>query len=199
MEMGTNASSVWIWCLFTAIFFPDFLQFIHSSIIVFTKGLSTVTGSYVITSLLIQIIHTFGMCVLMFIALPNLPAVEMLPVMSCICLIPALLNFVSDMKDKGNNNSSPPEVEKKNDKSLDRNHSVHNYQSEQKSNTLPRYLKLGFAVICIVIQFGGMIYWTVIKSLDDHPQYWSLIVGPLCTSFGWWQVFMNPFSKEKKK
>ena len=178
-KINDDTETVWVWCLFAALFFPDILKFIHSGFLTLTQGSSNPSCVYIFLSLFCQTIHTFGICVLFFIALPNVSAVEMLPVFSCVCFVPSFLNVLSFW------------ISAKEKNSYCKTKSIFS-----KIVNNPKIV-LVFDAFCCLVQVTGIIYWSFVK---DHPKAWSIPIGLFCTSFGWWEVFsLDIFTKSEKK
>ncbi|XP_037076307.1 chitin synthase chs-2-like [Pollicipes pollicipes] len=81
----------WVWCLFLAFVVPELGTFIRSARICFFKSWRWPALLEVLTVGLLEGLHTVGLAVLMFVALPELDSVRALMLTNCVCLVPAVL------------------------------------------------------------------------------------------------------------
>ena len=58
----------------------------------------------------------------------------------------------------------------------------------QHSSRNTSYLFKALDAICLTIQILSIVIWVL--NSDQHPQRWSVLVGLLFTSFGWWEAYL---------
>ena len=76
VKVEGTASSSWMWTLHIALIFPDVLSFGQNGFMMFTLGRYCPYISCIFFTLFLKIAQTIGMCILFFIALPELSAAE---------------------------------------------------------------------------------------------------------------------------
>ena len=64
----------------------------------------------------------------------------------------------------------------------------------QQSGNIKSILYKGIDLLCLMIQIASIGLWSLYSS--DHENVWSISIGLVCTSFGWWEAYL-PYDNAK--
>ncbi|GAB6026180.1 hypothetical protein CHUAL_012391 [Chamberlinius hualienensis] len=93
--LSPDEQSQWMWALFFTFVTPEIFTFARSlRIILFKSVKSSQTGDFFLVCLF-ESLHTVGVAMLLFIALPELDSVKGAMLTNCICFVPAVLSLLS--------------------------------------------------------------------------------------------------------
>ncbi|BFY98509.1 hypothetical protein BsWGS_01548 [Bradybaena similaris] len=92
-DLGTVNRDRWVFLLICAVCFPYFVIFIESGVKALFGNLAGPSIWNLIWVILIESIHSFGLCLFLFRVLPCLDTVRCLLLMNALCTVPAILRL----------------------------------------------------------------------------------------------------------
>ncbi|KAF0297192.1 Chitin synthase chs-2 [Amphibalanus amphitrite] len=95
VEIPEIEKVAWTWCLFLAFTVPEVGTFVRSARLCFFKTLKRPTLAELATVAALESLHTVGVAILVYAALPELDSVRALMLTNCVCLVPGLLGMIS--------------------------------------------------------------------------------------------------------
>ena len=81
----------WVWAIYFAYCIPEILNFVLSLYRSLFRSLETPNFSVIVMVVVMEIMHTLGMSVLLFVVLPGMDAVRGAMITNCLSFVPALL------------------------------------------------------------------------------------------------------------
>ena len=174
-----DARPAWLWTLLLILTIPHFITLIHSLILALTKWdilrweteWSAVDWRLACLQPLSGILQTIGLCILFFIALPQLSTTKAALITSTVAWLPGFLNVInsSDEADHPRDHVTSVKI----------------------------LLKIVDA-IALLIQLAAIGYITY-SIRDSHSLLWSLPLGLVLTSLGWWTVWIPSYLERLQK
>ncbi|GAB6030579.1 hypothetical protein CHUAL_007440 [Chamberlinius hualienensis] len=97
---NSKEQSQWMWSLFLTFVSPQVLIFVDSvRILLFKKfKIPTIKDFFLVS--IVEVLHTIGMCLFVFITLPEFDIIRGAMIMNCVSLLPAILHVTSRSKTK---------------------------------------------------------------------------------------------------
>lgn len=160
-----KASTAWLWCLFFAFTAPEFFTLVRSARVYMMRKTSWPPKTYIAIVWLFETLHTFGVALLFFVALPHLDSLRAMILTNGVLFLPCLLSVF-----KGD--------------------SIMLFRG---LDFLALLLQVGGLIIWPVLNlsWGDLAdgdFWKVTNS-------WALPLGLFFASFGWWESFVDETSK----
>ena len=151
----------WIWVLILAFVAPELVgTFLRSLRIVLFKTYSIPKLTDFLLVFIMETLHVIGLVVLAFLAFPQLDSAHAVVLTNCVGLIPGLLLLMNRSKK---------------DKLM--------------------WLKTPMDIFAILAQLSGALVWPILQATDSSMSSqtlafpWSLTIGLILVSFGWWETF----------
>ena len=151
----------WIWVLIFAYATPELVgTFLRSLRIVLFKTYTIPKLTDFLFVFIMETLHVIGLVVLAFLAFPQLDSAHAVVLTNCVGFIPGLLLLMNRSKK---------------DKLM--------------------WLKTPMDVLAILAQLSGALVWPILQATDSSMSSqtlsfpWSLTIGLILVSFGWWETF----------
>ena len=165
VEENEDARPAWFWCLLLVMTVPHMITFIRSAILTITKKeellqnlVPTLREHWfcLFLQLLASIIQMIGLCVLFFIAFPEIASSKVSLITCCTAFFPGVIKAFGRQKLDGN---------------------------------VKFFLHLILDTFAVGLQLAALAYFTY-SIWESHSNPWSLPLGLLLTSVGWWTVWL---------
>lgn len=161
--------SQWIWAIFFAYMVPEVWTVIRCALLVTFKTFETPPLKVWLVVGLFETLHTVGIALLVFVALPEMDVIKGAMLTNCTCIMPGVLMLISRVVrgDPDKNNESKKWWTKK---------------------------RLGCTVIdvlALVAQLSGLVVWPLVDRNKLHYATWAIPAGVFLTSFGWWENYLD--------
>nr|XP_037268094.1 chitin synthase chs-2-like [Rhipicephalus microplus] len=88
----------WLWVLFFILIIPELFTLFRSSRICVFKSYRRPNKSTFFTVFLMETLHTVGLCMLVFVVLPDLDVVKGAMLTNCVCFVPGFFSMLSHYK-----------------------------------------------------------------------------------------------------
>ena len=179
VEENEDARPAWFWCLLLVMTVPHMITFIRCAILTFTKKeylYSTLRkqSAFDWFSLILQplssIIQMIGLCLLFLIAFPEIASSKVSLITCCTAFLPGVIKAWGRKK---------PE----------------RAWGRMKPGRAKEYL-LFFDIIAVGLQLAALAFFTY-SIWESHSKPWSLPLGLLLTSAGWWTVWLPPCESDQ--
>ncbi|GAB6026597.1 hypothetical protein CHUAL_013009 [Chamberlinius hualienensis] len=95
VALDLEEQAQWLWALFFTFITPEVFTLVRSVRIILFKSIKKAQPSDFYLVCLFETLHTVGVAMLVFVALPELDAVKGAMLTNCICLVPAILCLLS--------------------------------------------------------------------------------------------------------
>ena len=94
-DISLSERVAWIWCLFFVFIAPEVGTFVRSTRITMFKTMKVCSGADFLVVLFFEGLHTIGLSLLVFVALPELDVVKGAMITNCVACIPAFFGLLS--------------------------------------------------------------------------------------------------------
>ena len=94
-EISLPERVAWIWCLFFVFVAPEIGTFVRSTRISMFKTMRVCSGSDFLVVFFFEALHTIGLSLFVFVALPELDVVKGAMITNCVAFIPAFFGLLS--------------------------------------------------------------------------------------------------------
>ncbi|XP_055339355.1 chitin synthase chs-2-like [Paramacrobiotus metropolitanus] len=90
-----NVTVTWVWAMYLAYCVPELFSFLYSLRKTTFRSLKPPPISMILLVIFLEIVHTVGLGILLFVVLPYLDAVRGAMITNCLCFVPAILQWLS--------------------------------------------------------------------------------------------------------
>ena len=94
-EISLPERVAWIWCLFFVFVTPEIGTFVRSTRITMFKTMRVCSGTDFLVVFFFEALHTIGLALFIFVALPELDVVKGAMITNCVAFIPAFFGLLS--------------------------------------------------------------------------------------------------------
>ena len=94
-EISLSERVAWIWCLFFVFVTPEIGTFVRSTRITMFKTMRVCSGTDFLVVFFFEALHTVGLSLFVFVALPELDVVKGAMITNCVGFIPAFFGLLS--------------------------------------------------------------------------------------------------------
>ena len=173
----------WFWAVFFCFLAGEVFTLIRSFRVVFMKScrfLSVLSEFSIV--LFFETLHVVGTSLLFLVALPELDSFRAIMVTQAVALIPCILKLI-------NGNIFCQKFKEDKGKGQQRNGNPVTKMLHKIANNKVVYYIVGIS--SLVIQLSPFLWFADADVRTNKNLWWSLPVGLILTSFGWWECYVQ--------
>ena len=174
----------WFWAIFFCFLAGELFTLIRSFRVVFMKSCRflSVFSEFPIV-FIFETLHVVGTSVLFLVALPELDSFRAIMVTQAVAMFPCILKLINkDIFCHASKDDTDGKEKQKNGNPVTRGlHKIAN-------NKIVFY---GMGFLSLLIQLSPILWFADADVRNNKNLWWSLAVGLLLTSFGWWECYVQ--------